>query len=74
MARKKAELGGLDEVQPELKASFPVEGFSESLAGLPLVTFRTILTYMVVCLDAREQLSTAKPMVKGFNFYKSGHV
>ena len=29
---------------------------------------------MVACLDARKQLSTAKPMVKGFNFYKSGHV
>ena len=74
MARKKAELGVIDEVQPELKASFPVEGFSESLAGLPLVTFRTVWTYMVTCLDARKQLSTAKPMVKGFNFYKSGHV
>ena len=48
MARKKAELGGLDEVQPELKASFPVEGFSESLAELPLVTFRTIWTWWPV--------------------------
>ena len=30
--------------------------------------------HMVARLDARKQLSTAKPMVKGFNFYKSGHV
>ena len=24
--------------------------------------------------DARKQLSTAKPLVKGYNFFKSGHV
>ena len=29
---------------------------------------------MVCCVDAKRQLSTAKPLVKGFNFYKSGHV
>ena len=74
LARKKAQLGVLDEVQPDLRESFPEEGFNESLLGLPMVTFRTIWTYMVACLDARKQLSTAKPMVKGFNFYKSGHV
>ena len=30
--------------------------------------------YMVASVDAKKQLSTAKPLVKGFNFYKSGHV
>jgi len=50
------------------------QGFSENLDGLPVITFRTIWTYMVACVDAKKQLSTAKPMVKGFNFYKSGHV
>ena len=29
---------------------------------------------MVCCVDAKRQLSTAKPLVNGFNFYKSGHV
>ena len=24
--------------------------------------------------DAKRQLSTAKPFVKGYNFFKSGHV
>ena len=59
LARKKAQLGVLDEVQPDLRESFPEEGFNESLLGLPMVTFRTIWTYMVACLDARKQLSTA---------------
>ena len=73
-ARKKAQLGVLEEVEPDVKNSFPTEGFSESLEGLPVVSFNTVWTYMVACLDAKKQLSTAKPMVKGFNFYKSGHV
>ena len=29
---------------------------------------------MVTSVGAKKQLSTAKPLVKGFNFYKSGHV
>ena len=76
IARKKAELGVLDVVEPELTATFPseAEGFTESLSDLPIVNFKTIWTYMVASLDAKKQLSTAKPLVKGFNFYKSGHV
>jgi len=57
-----------------VKTSFPNEGFSENLEGLPEVNFKTIWTHMVACLDAKKQLSTAKPLVKGYNFYKSGHV
>ena len=29
---------------------------------------------MVTSVGAKKQLSTAKPLVKDFNFYKSGHV
>ena len=29
---------------------------------------------MIETCDAKKQLSTAKPLVKGFNFFKSGHV
>ena len=57
-----------------ITTTFPVEGFNESLEGLPLLTFKTVGTYMVCCVGAKRQLSTAKPLVKGFNFYKSGHV
>jgi hypothetical protein len=74
LARKKAELGVIEEVEPEVKTSFPTEGFSDSLDGLPLITFKAVWTYMVACMEAKRQLSTAKPLVKGFNFYKSGHV
>ena len=74
LARKKATLGILEVVEPDVKTSFPNKGFSKNLEGLPEVNFKTIWTYMVACLDAKKQLSTAKPLVKGFNFYKSGHV
>jgi len=75
LARKKAELGVLEEQTPaNVTTSFPQEGFCESLQGLPTITFKTVWTYMVSCVDAKRQLSTAKPMIKGFNFYKSGHV
>ena len=29
---------------------------------------------MIDCVEVKKQLSTAKPLVKGYNFYKSGHV
>jgi hypothetical protein len=74
LARKQAELGLLDIVEPDLKDTFPSEGYSETLDGLPVVNFKTLWTYMITCVDAKRQLSTAKPMVKGFNFYKSGHI
>ena len=75
LAKKKAQLGVLEEVIPEkLQTTFPSETYSDKLEGLPAITFKSIWTYMVSCMDAVKQLSTAKPMVKGFNFYKSGHV
>ena len=57
-----------------MKTFFPNEGFSENLKGLPEFSFKTIWAYMVACFDAKKQLSTAKPLVKGYNVYKSGNV
>ena len=75
VAKKKAKLGILDEISPPtLKCSFPTEGFSEELSALPEVSYGTIWRYMIETCDAKKQLSTAKPLVKGFNFFKSGHV
>lgn len=68
LARKKAEPGVIKEVEPELKTSFPTEGFSEKLEGLPEITFKAVWTFMVADMEAKRQLSTAKPLVKGYNF------
>ena len=74
LARKKAQLGILERHIPDCTALFPTTGFTETLQGLPQITFKTVWTYMVTSVGAKKQLSTAKPLVKGFNFYKSGHV
>lgn len=57
-----------------LKENFPVDGFAEDLSILPAITFGTIWRYMIEQSDTKKQLSTAKPLVKGYNFFKSGHV
>jgi len=70
LIKKKAQLGVLKDVNPQkLEASFPTESYSYKLEDLPTITFKSIWTYMISCMDAVKQISTAKPMVKGFNFF-----
>ena len=72
--KKRAELGLLDRQEPQLSENFPKEGFNNDLGSMPNVSFGTIWRYMIDVVDSKRQLSTAKPLVKGFNFYKSGNV
>ena len=75
LAKVKAGLGLMEEVDNnKLKVNFPVDGFTEDLSILPAISFGTIWRYMIEENDAKRQLSTAKPLVKGYNFFKSGHV
>ena len=64
-----------EEINPKtLKENFPLDGFTEDLSILPFISFGTIWWYMIEESDAKKQLSTAKPLVKGSNFLKSDHV
>lgn len=74
LLKKKAHLGVLDNADLEPSPAFPKEGFSCDLSGIPRVTFGNIWRYMIDCVETKKQLSTAKPLVKGYNFYRSGHV
>ena len=75
LAKAKASLGLMEEINSkELKEFFPVDGFTEDLTILPAISFGTKWRYMIEESDAKRQLSTAKPLVKLFNFFKSGHV
>lgn len=75
MARVKAGLGLMEEINAKtLKENFPSDGFREDLSILPFISFGTIWRYMIEEIDAKKQLSTAKPLVKEYNFFKSGHV
>ena len=75
LARVKAGLGLMEEINAKtLKENFPSDGFTEDLSILPFISFGTLWRYMIEESDAKKQLSTAKPLVKGYNFFKSGHV
>ena len=75
LARKRAKLGLLDKITPaKLPSSFPSDGFLEEVSLLPEINYGVIWRYMIETCDGKKQLSTAKPLVKGFNFFKSGHV
>ena len=74
LARKKVLLSVMDEVDlPHVTDIFPKDGFHEHLTDLLFVKFGTVWKYMIESSNAKKQLSTAKPLVKGFNFFKSGN-
>ena len=72
--RKKAQLGVLENEEPQLSQSFPKEGYKTDLKDSPKVSFGTVWRFMIEGVEGKKQLSTAKPLVKEFNFFKSGRV
>lgn len=72
--RKKAEAGLLDETSPTEMLSWPTEGYQTDLSRAPKVTFATIWRFMIESIECKKQIATAKPLVKGYNFYMSNHV
>ena len=74
LAKKKKKLGAADEVDPELNEKFPCYGFQCGISELPRISFGHISKYLIEEVEIRKKLSTEKLIVKGYNFYKSGHV
>ncbi|XP_029207043.2 uncharacterized protein LOC114970731 [Acropora millepora] len=72
--KKKAAAGLLDQTSPTDVSSFPTEGYSTNLSKIPKVTFGTWWKFMIDSMEFKKQLSTAKPLVKGYNFFMSNHV
>ncbi|KAK3720696.1 hypothetical protein QZH41_013372 [Actinostola sp. cb2023] len=72
--RKKAEIGVFEHKYPELTEIFHKEVFKSNLMGIPKVSFATIWRYMIDGVDSKKKRSTTKPLVMGYNFFKSGHV
>ena len=73
--KKKAELGLLskkkDNVPLELK-QFPDKGFEVGLSRIPTIGYSQIWKYLIEDVELKRQLSVEKPIVKGYNFYRSG--
>lgn len=74
LAKKKQKLGAVNEVDPELNEKFPSSGFQCGISELPRIAFGHIWKYLIEDVELRKKLSTEKPIMKGYNFYKSGHV
>ena len=66
--RKKAETGVLSESQPQHLDKIPKEGYITDLSKIPKVTFGTVWKFMIETVAFKKQISTAKPLVKGYNF------
>ena len=75
MARKNVILGVMDEINPvNIIEIFPKGGFHEDVLNLRVVNFGTVWKYMIEASNAKRQLSAPKPLVIGFNFFKSDNV
>jgi len=76
LIRKKARQGVLTESGPREQdiASFPKDGYSVDLSNAPKVSFGTVWRYMIENVACKKQIATAKPLVKGYNFFMSNHV
>ena len=74
LLRKKAQLGVLEVEEPQLSQSFPKEGYKPELKHLPKVSFGTVWRFIIEGVESKKLLSAGKPLVKGFNFFKTRHV
>lgn len=74
LLKKKARAGLLDQTEPDDLKRFPTDGYNADLSKLPKITFGSIWKFMIDSLDWRKQVSTAKPLLKGYNFFMSNHV
>ena len=73
IAKKKAQLGLYVNISPESLKGFPSEEYTDELSDVPHVDYNMIWKFMVQN-GVGKGTSTAKPLAKGYNFFKSGHV
>ncbi|KAK3753046.1 hypothetical protein QZH41_001200 [Actinostola sp. cb2023] len=72
--KKRLELGLDEEISPLTDEAFPIDGFRVGVSDLPKVGYAQIWKYLIEDVELKKQLSVEKPIVKGYNFYKSGKV
>jgi hypothetical protein len=74
LQKKRLRLGLDNEVSPLTDERFPDDGFQVGISGLPKIGYCHIWKYLIEDVEYKKQLSVEKPIVKGYNFYKSGKV
>jgi len=61
-------------VSPTCNAEFPADGFQVGISCVPRIGYNHIWKYLIEDVEFKKQLSVEKPIVKGYNFFKSGKV
>ena len=74
LAKKRKVLGVAEVFDPEINENFPSGGFQCGIALLPRISFSHSWKDLIEEVELRKKLATEKPIAKGCNFYKSGHV
>ena len=74
LAKKRKILGVAEVVDPKINENFPSSGFQCGISLLLRISFSHIWKYLIEEVELRKKLATEKPIAKGYNFYKSGHV
>ena len=74
MQKKRLKLGMIQEVNPTCNAEFPADGFQVGISCVPRIGYNHIWKYLIEDVELKKQLSVEKPIVKGYNFFKSGKV
>ena len=74
MQKKRLKLGLIQEVNPTCNAEFPADGFQVGISCVPRIGYNHIWKYLIEDVEFKKQLSVEKPIVKGYNFFKSGKV
>lgn len=72
--KKRLKLGLEREVESVINVEFPSEGFQVGVSCLPKIGYSQIWKYLIEEVEFKKQLSVEKPIVKGYNFFKSGKV
>ena len=75
LQKKRLKLGLIHEVSSPCSSElFPTDNFQVRISCVPRVGYNQIWKYLIEDVELKKQLSVEKPIVKEYNFYKSGKV
>lgn len=74
LENKRRELGLQEEQETATLVDFPTKGFVLVINSKLHVGYPQIWKFLIDDVELKKQLSVEKPIVKGYNFYKSGKV
>ena len=72
--KNRLKLGLIQEVNPTCNNVFPADGFQVGISCVPRIGYNHIWKYLIEDVEFKKQLSVEKPIIKGYNFFKSGKV